>query len=342
VIEKCYASTELESVTDGNLTIFTLNHQKSGFFRSKPYLNPLLTKSKQVPANLKMPGETNLRHKSTLQEYCMRTKKFVLFGIIGAVLLGLAGGALAFTNVFAQTPTPAPATPNGQVQPGQGMGMRGGFGGYSEQNLATALGIDVTKLQAAYATANAAALKDAVSKGLITQAQADQITARGINNRPLGDFGFGLGANSGIDYNTLLATALGIDVSKLQAAYTQAFNTNVDNAVKAGTLTQAQADLEKGRYALSNDTKFQTSLQTAYQAAVKQAVTDGVITQAQADQLLQTQTGKSLPGILGGLGGPGGFGGGRGLGRNGFGGGPKGKNAPQTPAQPTATPGSSS
>jgi hypothetical protein len=272
----------------------------------------------------------------------MRTKKFVLFGIIGAVLLGLAGGALAFTNVFAQTPTPAPATPNGQVQPGKGMGMRGG---YSEQDLATALGIDVTKLQAAYATANAAALKDAVSKGLITQAQADQITARGINNRPLGDFGFGLGANSGIDYNSLLANALGIDVTKLQAAYTQAFNTNVDNAVKAGTLTQAQADLEKGRYALSNDTKFQTSLQDAYQAAVKQAVTDGVITQAQADQLLQTQTGKGLPGIFGGLGGPGaqgGFGGGRGLGRNGFGGGPKGKNAPQTPAQPTATPGSSS
>jgi ribosomal protein S20 len=274
----------------------------------------------------------------------MRTKKFVLFGIIGAVLLGLAGGALAFTNVFAQTPTPAPATPNGQVQPGRGL-KGGGFGGYSEQDLATALGIDVTKLQAAYAAANAEALKEAVSKGLITQAQADQITSRGINNRPLGDFGFGLGANNGIDYNALLANALGIDVTKLQAAYTQAFNTNVDNAVKAGTITQAQADLEKGRYALSNDTKFQTSLQSAYQAAVKQAVTDGVITQAQADQILQNQTGagKDFLGGFGGLGGPGGFGGGRGFDRHGFGGGQGGNPAaPQTPASPTATPGSSS
>ena len=271
----------------------------------------------------------------------MHRKKFVLFGIIGAVLLGLAGGALAFTNVFAQTPTPAPATPNGQVQPGKG--MRGGFGGYSEQDLATALGIEVTKLQAAYASANAEALKEAVSKGLITQAQADQITARGINNRPLG--GLGLGANSGIDYNALLANALGIDVTRLQAAYTQAFNTNLDNAVKAGTITQAQADLEKGRYALSTDTKFQTSLQTAYQAAVKQAVTDGIITQAQADQLLQAQTGKDLPGIFGGRGGPGGPGGVGGPGgfdRHGFGGGKGGNPAQPTPAQPTATPGSSS
>ena len=272
----------------------------------------------------------------------MHRKKFVLFGIIGAVLLGLAGGALAITNVFAQASTPTPAAPNSQVQPGKGMGMRGGFGGgYSEQDLATALGIDVTKLQAAYAAANTEALKEAVSKGLITQAQADKITAQGVNNRPLG--GFGLGANSGIDYNALLANALGIDVTKLQAAYTQAVNTNLDNAVKAGTITQAQADLEKGRYALTNDTTFQTSLQTAYQAAVKQAVTDGVITQAQADQLLKTQTGNNMPGIFGGLGGPGGFGGApRGFGRNGKGGGPAGKGAPQTPAQPTATPGSSS
>ncbi len=274
----------------------------------------------------------------------MHRKKFVLFGIIGAVLLGLTGGALAFTNVFAQAPAPTPATPNGQVQPGPGwdFGMRGGAfgGGYSEQDLATALGIDVTRLQAAYAAANAEALKEAVSQGLITQAQADQITARGINNRPLGGLDFG--ANSGIDYNALLANALGIDVTKLQAAYAQAVNTSLDNAVKAGTITQAQADLEKGRYALSNDTRFQSSMQSAYQAAVQQAVTDGVITQAQADQLLQSQTGKNLPGILGGLLGPDGLGGPRGFGRHGFSGGPGSNSTPQTPASPTATPGSSS
>ena len=268
----------------------------------------------------------------------MQRKKFVYFGVIAAMLLGLAGGALVYYNVSAQAATPTPNTPDGQAQPGMGMGMRGGFGGgYSEQDLATALGIDVTKLQAAYAAANTEELKQAVSKGLITQAQADQITARGINNRPLG--GIGLSANSGIDYNALLANALGISADQLQTAYTQAFNTNLDNAVMAGTITQAQADLEKGRKALSNNAKFQASLQTAYNTAVKQAVTDGVITQAQADQLLQNQTGKDFPGGfggLGGLGGPGGFG------MHGFGGGRGGKLAPQNPAQPTATPGSSS
>ena len=265
----------------------------------------------------------------------MHRKKYILFGIIGALLLGLAGGALAYTNVLAQAPTPTPTTPDGRVQPGWGLGMRGGFaGGYSEQELATALGIDVTKLQAAYAAANTEAIKEAVSKGLITQAQADQITARGINNRPLG--GFGLTANNGIDYNALLANALGITTEQLQAAYTQAFNTNLDNAVKAGTITQAQADLEKGSYALSNDAKFQASMQAAYQAAVKQAVADGVITQAQADQILQNQTGKGFPRGFGGLGRFDGFG------PHGFGGGPGGNQAPQTPAQPTATPGSGS
>ncbi len=268
----------------------------------------------------------------------MHRKKFVWFGIIGALLLGLTGGALAYYNVSAQAPTPAPNTPDGQAQPGKG--PRGGFpGGYSEQDLGTALGIDVTTLQAAYTTANAEALKEAVSKGLITQDQADKMTAKGIDQRPLG--GFGRPGTSGIDYNALLANALGISTDQLQAAYTQAFNTNLDNAVKSGTLTQAQADLEKGRNALSNNAKFQASLQSAYEAAVKQAVTDGVITQAQADQILKDQSGK---GFLGGFGpqGLGGFSGTDGAGPHGFGGGPGGKRSPRNPAQPTASPGSSS
>jgi hypothetical protein len=204
------------------------------------------------------------------------------------------------------------------------------------------LGIEVTTLQAAYTTANAEALKEAVSRGLITQDQADKMTAKGIDQRPLG--GFGRPANSGIDYNTLLANTLGISTDQLQAAYTQAFNTNLDNAVKSGTLTQAQADLEKGRNALSNNAKFQGSLQSAYEAAVKQAVTDGVITQAQADQILKDQSGKGFPGGFGpqGLGGMGGFGVPGGFSRGGFGGVPGGKWSPRNSTQPTATPGSSS
>ncbi|MGD0006426.1 MAG: hypothetical protein ABSE06_19620, partial [Anaerolineaceae bacterium] len=117
--------------------------------------------------------------------------------------------------------------------------------------------------------------------------------------------------------------------------------------VKAGTITQAQADLEKGRNALSNNAKFQASLQSAYEAAVKQAVTDGVITQAQADQILKDQSGKGFPGGFGGLGGfgaqgLGGSGGPGGFAPRGFGGGTGGKRTPRKPAQPTATPGSNS
>jgi hypothetical protein len=260
----------------------------------------------------------------------MHRKKFIVCGIIGALLLGLAGGALAYYNVSAQATTPAPNTPGGQGQPGKG--PRAGFpGGYSQQDLATALGIDVTTLQAAYKTANTEALKEAVSKGLITQDQAYKMTAKGIDQRPLG--GFGRPETNGIDYNAILANALGISTDQLQVAYTKAFNTNVDNAVKSGTLTQAQADLEKGRNALSSNAKFQASLQSAYEVAIKQAVTDGVITQDQADQILKDQSSKGFPG---------GFGGSGGFGRRGFGDYPGSKQTPQNPAQPTATPGSSS
>jgi len=56
------------------------------------------------------------------------------------------------------------------------------LGGFSQQELATALGIDLPTLQAAYKSANTEALKEAVSKGLITQQQADQITARALTN----------------------------------------------------------------------------------------------------------------------------------------------------------------
>jgi hypothetical protein len=215
-----------------------------------------------------------------------------------------------------------------------------GFGGdVTDQGLATALGIDVTRLQAAYQTATAAALKQAVAAGLITQAQADQFTARGDVLR--GPEGAGWLTANGIDYNSLLANALGISVDKLQAAYTQAFSANVASAVQNGYMTQAQADLAKAQFALANSTKFQSNLQAAYKAAVQQAVTDGTITQSQADQILKSSNGLGFPG-LGGLGGFDGFGGGRGFGPHGFPGGvapsnPNNSTNP-TPAAPTATP----
>ena len=214
---------------------------------------------------------------------------------------------------------------------------RGVDGGVTDQGLAAALGIDVTRLQAAYQTATAAALKQAVTAGLITQAQADQFTARGDVIR--GPNGAEWLSANGIDYNSLLANALGVSVDKLQAAYTQAFSASVDSAVQSGAMTQTQADLAKAQFALANSSKFQSDLQAAYKSAVQQAVTDGTITQAQADQILKSGSGMGFPG-LGGFGGPGGrggFGGGPGYGPNGS---QNGTNNPNSasPAAPTATP----
>jgi hypothetical protein len=245
----------------------------------------------------------------------------------------VSGAFVVYHNVSAQAPTPT--TPG---RPGFGWAFGGGMmGGVSQQNLAAALGIDLPTLQAAYKTANTEALKEAVSKNLITQAQSDQITARGLDKGPVGGFAR-FGAN-GIDYNSLLANALGITTDKLQAANQQAFKTNLDAAVTAGKMTQAQADAIEGHNALYSNSKFITAIQSAFTAAVNQAVTDGVITQAQADQILKNGAGN---GMMNGFNGRGmlgsfrGFRGSGGQGRRGSFNGGKGAS----PAAPTATPSS--
>ena len=236
----------------------------------------------------------------------MNRKKIVSMVILGALAMASVFGAVAYRTVLAQTATPTAPTNNSAAAP-TGRGEHGGPGGTSNADLATALGITTDQLNTAYQTATAAALKQAVSQGLITQAQADQITANG------GAFPFdgrwsGYLSQNGLDFNQFLADALGISVDKLTAAYATAFNARIDAAVTAGTLTQTQADLEKGQYALTNNKAFQTSMQTAYQAAVKQAVSDGVITQAQADAILKANPSFGMGGFRG-MGGPGGFGG---------------------------------
>ena len=284
-------------------------------------------------------------------------KRKILLPIIavGALTLITVFGVATYRTVSAAASVESPATAalaiDSYINTAQTLSSsntvmanfgRGFGGGVSDQGLATALGIDVTKLQAAYQTATAEALKQAVAAGLITQAQADQFTARGDVLR--GSEGAGWLTSNGIDYNSLLANALGISVDKLQAAYTQAFSASVDSAVQNGNMTQTQADLAKAQFALANSTKFQSDLQAAYKAAIQQAVTDGTISQSQADQILKSGTGMGFPG-LGGLGGPGGFdgfGGGRGFGGHGFqnGAAPSNPNSSNNtnPAAPTATP----
>lgn len=225
----------------------------------------------------------------------MTNRKITVLLAIGALALIAIIGTFTYRSVSAQAATPTAQAPEATKESKSGRLPGGKPGGFTQEELAAALGIDVTKLQAAYETANKAAIEQAVSQGIITQEQADQFLQNGSTGRRLFRLR-GLEA-SGIDYEALLADALGISVEDLQAAKLQAFNTAIDNAVSSGTLTQEQADLLKGRYALSNSTKFQESMRSAFEAAVNQAVADGTLTQAQADQLLANPSG--LPGFDG-------------------------------------------
>jgi hypothetical protein len=242
----------------------------------------------------------------------MQHKKAIMFLFTGALAVAMTLGAIAYQSVFAATPTTTTAS-TGTITLSniKWAGGRGPKEGYTNQQLADALGITTDALTTAYQNAYSAALKDAVTKDLITQAQADQLTTNGTAF-PFGDRWDSWLTQNGIDFNSYLAGALGITVDALKAAYQTAFNTNIDHLVTDGNITQTQADLMKGEYALYNDSIFQSSMQTAYTSAVNAAVTSGVITQTQADQILSKSSNMLMPGMggWGGRGGPHGHGGG--------------------------------
>jgi hypothetical protein len=249
----------------------------------------------------------------------MKPRKIITILSLSALVIAAAFGAVAYHSARAASSAASlaavSATSSG-ILPERG---RGPGGGYTSEELAAALGITVDELTAAQQKAQAAVLAQAVEKGLITQAQADQLQAngslhmKGLLNHAVFFTADDLAAN-GINYETELATALGITVEKLQAAYTQAFNVHIDQAVAAGTLTQEQADLMKGQNVLYADQNFQASMKSAYEAAVAQAVKDGVITQAQADLILKNSSAADFGGFKSLLGKPGlgGFEGGHG------------------------------
>lgn len=257
----------------------------------------------------------------------MRLKKVLPFLAISVLSVAAVFGVAAYQNVSAQAPEPtqtAPATPATPQQSEKGHGWVDGKAGEStDQYLADALGVTTDQLSAAYQAATTEALKLAVADGKLTQAQADQLAARAnghIDGRWLND--------ANIDFNALLAKALNISADQLTAARQKAFDARIDAAVTAGSMTQEQADLMKGRYALGNSAQFQSSMQSAFEAAVNQAVQSGVITQAQADQILKNATQMGSRGFNG-FGGFGGFGSPHGHGGRG------GKFAPVTPGTTT-------
>jgi hypothetical protein len=243
----------------------------------------------------------------------MQHRKAITILILGALAVTVAIGAVAHRSVLAATSnTTSPTIANSSTLFTQnwfgGIGMNWG---YNNEDLANALGITVDTLNTAYQDAYSTALKQAVSDGLITQAQADQLTTNG-SAFPFGNRWDSWLTQNGIDFNTYLAQALGISVDALKAAYQTAYNTNIDQMVTDSNLTQAQADLMKGEYALYNDSTFQASMQSAFTSAVNAAVASGAITQAQADQILSNSSQMFMPGMfdMGGRGGPHGRGGG--------------------------------
>ncbi|MFZ0547493.1 MAG: hypothetical protein WAM60_18750 [Candidatus Promineifilaceae bacterium] len=216
-----------------------------------------------------------------------------------------------------------------------GFGERGfdarGFGerGFAEngrsEDLANALGISVEELQAAYQTAAEAAVQQAVDEGLLTQDQADALSAHSFEFHS----GAGLGLHIGdIDFDALVADALGISVDDLQAARDEVFANNLAQQVEDGVITQEQADMIQARKAVQDyvDTDaISSALQSAYESAVNDALAAGAITQDQADLMLENMP--SFDGMgLGFGGGPHGFNG-PGPGGHGFHGGPGGGQA---------------
>jgi ribosomal protein S20 len=234
----------------------------------------------------------------------MHNKRTILIFVTGALAVVLTLGTVAYRSVFAATPdaTSTGATTT-QTNPGRGVG-KGPAGGYNNEDLATALGVSVDILNTAYQTAYKAALDQAVTQGLITQTQADQLISSG-KTFPIGGRGEEYLSKYGIDFNTYLANALNITVDQLKAAYQTATFARIDQAVTNGQLTQEQSDLMKGKYTLFNDSTFQSSMQSAFTSAVNQAVTSGVITQSQANQIL-SNNGNMFKFNAGGFGGPGG------------------------------------
>jgi hypothetical protein len=202
-------------------------------------------------------------------------------------------------------------------------GFREFAGSNDSELLAEALGVSVEDLEAAHETATEAAIQQAVDEGLLTEEQAEALSSRSFGSHK----GFGSLHIGSVDYDALLAEALGISVEELQDARTEVQTARLAEMVEAGVITQEQADLMLAQRAVQSyiDTEaISDAIQAAYETAVNQALADGVITQAQADQMLENISnldgfgfgigghrfhtpGSDIRGFRGGPGGPNGF-----------------------------------
>ncbi|MBE2200280.1 MAG: hypothetical protein IAE79_16820 [Anaerolinea sp.] len=256
----------------------------------------------------------------------MMQKKLIYMLLGGFLALALTFGAFA---TFAQTDDD---TDGAATTPGFGRsGGRGVMSGMADVNkdgelLAEALGITVAELQAAQEAARAVAIAQAVTDGLLTQEQADELLSGSMGRHrglPGGRF------NNG---HTFLAEALGITTEELEAAQAEAFTARLALLVEAGDITQEQADQMQAYKNVQGYVDYDAlndSVRSYFEAAITQALADGVITRAQADEMLNNLTNMNMRGF----GGPG-FGG-RGRGHHGGHGAGGFAPMPQTPADTT-------
>jgi hypothetical protein len=172
----------------------------------------------------------------------MRNKgKLIVAGVlVCALLIAGIGGTIA----FAQGPA----------------GTGNTFENLYLSTLAQKLGTTLDKLQQAMTEARKDAASQAVKQGLMTQAQADQMLQResGRNvQQAIADARFAAAAKTlgmttsdlttALQAKTLLTIAneKQVDVTKLRTAIADAEKAAIDQAVKDGKLTQAQADTMK-------------------------------------------------------------------------------------------------
>lgn len=319
--------------------ILNLNQIISSYF-----LNRRLLSFKQI--NFDRTIQTFVMQERSKTKNMIDTKKVITLILGGVVIAAVALGSMSLVSTLdvkaADEGTEEPQTSNPPDRKG---GFRGNPG-EDNQYLAEALGITEEELSAAQEEATEAAIAAAVEQGLITQEQADEMLN---SDRGFRGFGFGGRGRPGeseseatIDYDALLAEALGITEDELKAARQEARELMMQAAVANGDITQEQLDLMDVNQALRDyinpqalqvealgitedelkayrdagtswedilsavgmtEDEYKEALKAAYEAVIAQAVSDGVITQEQADLYLANYDGgMGMPG----MGGPGG------------------------------------
>ena len=192
---------------------------------------------------------------------------------IKRVHLALAGGVVALVAVAAVSITAMAATPSPTSTPGSGAANKATACASFHDYFVKAIGKSSKEVDAAFATALGQTLADQVKAGTLTQAQADAIKQRSSTQSLCGPglFGGERGGASPGDHMSIkgpdaIAQALGISPAELQADFAKgmtihqiadskgisqaqfttalqaAQKAELDAAVKAGKISQAQAD----------------------------------------------------------------------------------------------------